>query len=181
MDCFIEGPSFDKSGDLYVVDIPFGRIFRISRDGIWSLIIEYDGWPIGLKIAPDGRVLVADYMNGLMELDPQRDTSARYWGTAITSPSEAATTCISRPTATSISPIRGKLDCTIRPAGCSDCVLTAGSIDERPSPNGLVLSPDEAVLFVAMTRYNSIWRVPLMRDGGSGRWDGSAYSRDQRS
>lgn len=37
MDCFIEGPSFDKSGDLYVVDIPFGRIFRISRDGIWSL------------------------------------------------------------------------------------------------------------------------------------------------
>lgn len=74
MDCFIEGPSFDKSGDLYVVDIPFGRIFRISRDGIWSLIIEYDGWPIGLKIAPDGRALVADYMNGLMELDPQRDT-----------------------------------------------------------------------------------------------------------
>ncbi|MGY3404162.1 hypothetical protein ACVWZV_000275 [Bradyrhizobium sp. GM5.1] len=118
MDCFIEGPSFDKSGDLYVVDIPFGRIFRISRDGIWSLIIEYDGWPIGLKIAPDGRVQVADYMNGLMELDPQRDTSARYWGTAITSPSEAATTCISRPTATSISPIRGELECTIRPAGC---------------------------------------------------------------
>ncbi|MGY2932677.1 sugar lactone lactonase YvrE [Bradyrhizobium sp. GM6.1] len=74
MDCFIEGPSFDKSGDLYVVDIPFGRIFRISRDGIWSLIIEYDGWPIGLKIAPDGRGLVADYMNGLMELDSQRDT-----------------------------------------------------------------------------------------------------------
>ncbi|MGY3079117.1 hypothetical protein ACVWZZ_005525 [Bradyrhizobium sp. LM6.10] len=28
-DCFIEGPSFDKSGDLYVVDILFGRIFRI--------------------------------------------------------------------------------------------------------------------------------------------------------
>lgn len=45
VDCFIEGPSFDKSGNLYVVDIPFGRIFRISRDGIWSLIIEYDGWP----------------------------------------------------------------------------------------------------------------------------------------
>ncbi|MGY4498450.1 sugar lactone lactonase YvrE [Bradyrhizobium sp. GM24.11] len=55
MDCFIEEPSFDKSGNLYVVDIPFGRIFRISPDGIWSLIIEYDGWPNGLKIAPDGR------------------------------------------------------------------------------------------------------------------------------
>src|SRR5262249_46912093 len=28
-DCFIEGPSFDKDGNLYIVDIPFGRIFRI--------------------------------------------------------------------------------------------------------------------------------------------------------
>jgi gluconolactonase len=28
IDCFIEGPSFDADGNLYVVDIPFGRIFR---------------------------------------------------------------------------------------------------------------------------------------------------------
>ena len=42
-DCFIEGPSFDASGNLYIVDIPFGRIFRISPAGEWSLVIEYDG------------------------------------------------------------------------------------------------------------------------------------------
>ena len=30
--CFIEGPSFDKDGNLYIVDIPFGRIFRIAPD-----------------------------------------------------------------------------------------------------------------------------------------------------
>lgn len=74
VDCFIEGPSFDASGNLYVVDISFGRIFRIATDGAWSLIIEYDGWPNGLMIAPDGRILVADYMNGLMELDARRGT-----------------------------------------------------------------------------------------------------------
>ncbi|MFX7784682.1 SMP-30/gluconolactonase/LRE family protein, partial [Acinetobacter baumannii] len=68
-DSFIEGPSFDKDGTLYVVDIPFGRIFRIAPDGAWTLVIEYDGWPNGLKIAPDGRILVADYMHGLMEFD----------------------------------------------------------------------------------------------------------------
>ena len=51
-DCFIEGPSFDAEGKLYVVDIPFGRIFRIAPDGgEWSLVVEYDGWPNGLKIA----------------------------------------------------------------------------------------------------------------------------------
>ena len=38
-DCFIEGPSFDADGNLYIVDIPFGRIFRIAPDGKWSLVI----------------------------------------------------------------------------------------------------------------------------------------------
>ncbi|KRR27995.1 hypothetical protein CQ14_09255 [Bradyrhizobium lablabi] len=39
-DCFIEGPSFDASGNLYLVNIPFSRIFRIAPDGFWSLTIE---------------------------------------------------------------------------------------------------------------------------------------------
>lgn len=28
IDCFLEGPSFDRGGNLYVVDIPYGRISR---------------------------------------------------------------------------------------------------------------------------------------------------------
>ena len=37
-DSFIEGPSFDANGHLYIVDIPFGRIFKIAPDGTWSLV-----------------------------------------------------------------------------------------------------------------------------------------------
>ncbi|MEA2898869.1 MAG: gluconolactonase, partial [Bradyrhizobium sp.] len=70
-DCFIEGPSFDAEGNLYIVDIPFGRIFRIAPGGAWSLVIEYEGWPNGLKIHPDGRILVADYRHGIMQLDSE--------------------------------------------------------------------------------------------------------------
>ena len=70
VDCFIEGPSFDRGGNLYVVDIPFGRIFRISPAGEWALAAEYDGEPNGLKIQRDGRIFVADYRNGLLRLDP---------------------------------------------------------------------------------------------------------------
>ena len=33
IDCFLEGPSFDRQGRLYVTDIPYGRIFRVSRGG----------------------------------------------------------------------------------------------------------------------------------------------------
>src|SRR5664279_4519139 len=39
-------------------------------------------------------------------------------------------------------------------------------IDTGISPNGLVLDPAEKVLFVAMTRDNAVWRLPLMKDGG---------------
>lgn len=35
------------------------------------------------------------------------------------------------------------------------------------SPNGLVLSPDEKYLYVAMTRSNEVWRLPLHPDGST--------------
>lgn len=44
--------------------------------------------------------------------------------------------------------------------GKLDCLLSNGV-----SPNGLVLSPDERFLYVAMTRANSVWRLPLHADG----------------
>ena len=33
VDSFLEGPSFDRAGNLYFVDIPFGRVFRITTRG----------------------------------------------------------------------------------------------------------------------------------------------------
>jgi gluconolactonase len=44
--------------------------------------------------------------------------------------------------------------------GRLDCLIDTGI-----SPNGLVLDPNEAVLFVAMTRDNAVWRMPFMKDG----------------
>ena len=38
-------------------------------------------------------------------------------------------------------------------------------LDNVPSPNGLVLTPDEKTLYVAVTRTNNIWRVPLKESG----------------
>ena len=66
----LEGPSFDRDGNLYVTDIPFGRVFRISPEGEWEQVTEYDGWPNGLKIHQDGRLFITDYKRGLMLLDP---------------------------------------------------------------------------------------------------------------
>ena len=44
----------------------------------------------------------------------------------------------------------------VRADGSSEILL-----QDVPSPNGLVLSPDEQWLYVAVTRTNCIWKVPL--------------------
>src|SRR3954462_5110595 len=69
VDCFLEGPTFDRDGNLYLVDIPFGRIFRVSPALEWSLVAQYDGWPNGLAMHRDGALWIADYRRGLLRLD----------------------------------------------------------------------------------------------------------------
>ena len=69
VDCFLEGPVFDDVGNLYVTDIPWGRIFRIDAAGAWNLVAEYDGEPNGMKFLDAGTLLITDYKNGLMALD----------------------------------------------------------------------------------------------------------------
>jgi len=82
VDSFLEGPSFDRKGNLWCVDIPFGRIFRIDAKGEWTLVAEYDGWPNGLKIHKDGRIFICDYKKGLLALDPKSGRIETVLGTA---------------------------------------------------------------------------------------------------
>jgi gluconolactonase len=168
VDCFIEGPSFDAGGNLYIVDIPFGRIFRIAPDKSWWLAAEYDGWPNGLKIGRDGRILVADYMHGIMQLDA---SAGRMQPVLTSRNSESFRGCNDLHIAangdiyftdqgqTGLHDPTGRVY-RLTAGGRLDCLIDTGI-----SPNGLVLDPAEAVLFVAMTRDNAVWRLPFMKDG----------------
>ena len=169
IDCFLEGPAFDREGNLYCVDIPYGRIFRLSPRGTWDVFAEYDGWPNGLAVHRDGRVFIADYRHGIMVLDPRTGkvtphlthrfsegfkgvndlTFAKNGDLYFTDQGQTGvhdpTGCVYRLTA------GGRLECLIANA---------------PSPNGVVLDPDDKVLFVAMTRANCMWHCPLKPGGG---------------
>ncbi len=169
VDCFLEGPSFDPAGNLYVVDIPFGRIFRVAPEGGWTLVAEYDGWPNGLKVDRDGRILVADYRRGLLELDPAAGVvrplltsrnSESFKGCNDLHIAAGGDVYFTDQGQTGLHDPPGR-GYRLRPDGSVDCLLATG-----PSPNGLVLDPAERVLFVAMTRDNAVWRVPLTADGG---------------
>src|SRR3954465_3621543 len=167
-DCFIEGPSFDADGNLFVVDIPFGRIFKISPDKKWSLAVEYEGWPNGLKIDAKGRILVADYMHGIMELDARAGkmlpllsarNSESFKGCNDLHIAKNGDIYFTDQGQTELHDPTGRVY-RLRTTGQLDCLINNGI-----SPNGLVLDPSESVLFVAMTRDNAVWRAPFMKDG----------------
>ncbi|MEW6261467.1 MAG: SMP-30/gluconolactonase/LRE family protein [Thermodesulfobacteriota bacterium] len=168
IDSFIEGPSFDRAGNLYVVDIPFGRIFRISPQGDWNLVAEYDGEPNGLKVHQDGRIFVADYRNGLMQLDPgtgrvtpylTRRHSENFKGLNDLVFASNGDLYFTDQGQTGLHDPSGRVY-RLSPEGRLDCLIA-----NVPSPNGLVLNPEENVLYVAATRANAVWRMPLLRDG----------------
>ncbi|CAG4900030.1 SMP-30/gluconolactonase/LRE family protein [Paraburkholderia gardini] len=165
---FIEGPSFDLDGNLWVTDIPWGRIFRIDKRGNVELALEYDGEPNGLKFHPDGRAFIADYRHGIMVMDPRRGTVEpllerarleRFKGCNDLCFASNGDLYFTDQGQTGLHDPTGRLF-RLRTSGQLDLVL-----DGIPSPNGLVLNLDETAVYLAVTRANAIWRVPLLNDG----------------
>lgn len=168
-DSFLEGPVFDRHGNLYVTDIPFGRVFRINLQGEWELVAEWDGEPNGLKLLDDRHLLVADYRNGLMACDVEtgevrpfleRRNSERFKGVNDLVFDSLGNLYFTDQGQTGLHDPTGCLY-RLGPDGRLDRLL--GNV---PSPNGVALSPDERVLYLGVTRANQVWRVPLLPDGG---------------
>ncbi|MFI4889507.1 MAG: SMP-30/gluconolactonase/LRE family protein [Steroidobacterales bacterium] len=167
-DSFLEGPSFDRLGNLYCVDLVFGRIFCVDTRAKFHLVLQYDGEPNGLKIHRDGRLFVADRRHGIIVVDPVskriQNIAERY----------------------DLEPFKGPNDLVFSPEGdlyftdqgMSDLVNATGRVfrlradgrldlllDKLPSPYGIALDPTGRVLYVALTRANRIIKVPILPDG----------------
>ncbi|CAN7680297.1 SMP-30/gluconolactonase/LRE family protein [Variovorax paradoxus] len=167
-DSFLEGPVFDEAGNLYVADIPFGRVFRIDPAGTWTPVAEYDGEPNGMKFLDAHTLLVADYKNGLMRIDVrngavtphlQRRNTERFKGVNDLVLDAQGNIYFTDQGQTGLHDPTGRLY-RLRPDGQLDLLL--GNV---PSPNGVALSPDGKLLYLAVTRGNCVWRVPLLADG----------------
>jgi len=165
---FLEGPCFDNQGYLYVVDIPWGRIFRIDPAGDWSLFVEYDGWPNGLKFGRDCRLYVADYRRGILAIDPATKAItvlAEHWRTERLKGPNDLTFAMNGDLWFTDQGQTGMTDPTGRvfrlaPDGALTCLS-----DRIPSPNGIVLNHAQSAVLVA-TRENSVWHLPI-HPGGS--------------
>jgi gluconolactonase len=164
----VEGPSFDEPGNLYCVDLPNGRIVRFAANGEFSLVVEYDGWPNGLKFGKDGRAYVADYKHGIMVLDLETRTIEPLLERFQVERFRALNDLFFAANGDlyfTDQGLSGHQDPSGRlfrysVGGRLECLL-----DNIPSPNGLVMNLDETALYLAVTRANAVWRVPFMRDG----------------
>ncbi len=168
VDSFLEGPSFDRDGHLWVVDIPFGRIFRIDPDARWTLAGEYDGWPNGLKIHRDGRIFIADYRRGLMVLDRAGGKVEPFIETTHSEGFKGLNDLVFATNGDLYFTDQGQTGLH-DPTGRVYRLRASGRlerlIDKVPSPNGIVLNADETQVYLAVTRDNAVWRMPLMADG----------------
>lgn len=190
---FLEGPSFDREGNLYMVDIAHGRIFRLTPAGEWQVVTKYDGAPNGLKLHKDGRLFVADRSKGIMIIDPVNGKVEQLLGPddlpGFKGPNDLffasnGDLYFTDQGATGLHDPTGRLF-RYSASGQLTCL-----IDNVPSPNGLVMNPEENELYIAVTRENSVWRMPFRADGTphrvgmfarlSGGWgpDGMAVDRE---
>ncbi|ALM82802.1 SMP-30/gluconolactonase/LRE family protein [Bordetella sp. N] len=170
LESFLEGPSFDREGNLWVTDIPNGRIFRIDTALNWTVAAEYDGWPNGSAFHRDGSLWIADYRRGILRLEPgaaapepvlpHRNSESfkgvndlTFDGRGNLLFTDQGQTGLQDPTGHVYRlEADGRLEALIRNA---------------PSPNGLALNADGSVLYVAVTRANALWRAPLPASGGT--------------
>jgi gluconolactonase len=168
VDCFLEGPAFDNAGNLYLADIPHGRIFRVTPALQWQAVAETGGWPNGIALHRDGALWVADYRRGLLRVNPTTGAVEAVLGHRNSESFKGLNDlCFDE---------RGHLYFTDQgqsglhdPTGRVYRLRTDGGLDlliaNAPSPNGVALDRDGRFLFVAVTRGNAVWRGPLLPDG----------------
>lgn len=174
IDSFLEGPVFDVNRNLYVTDIPYGRIFKISPEKDWELVIQYDGMPNGLAIDSLGMIWISDYKQGLLRLDPRSKTLE----VILSGPENNADSFLGLNDL--IFDLKGNLFFTDQgqtglqdPSGKVYCLEPSGQLHQIlnnvPSPNGLVFDRSGRFLFVSATRSNNIWRMPIFSDFSTGK------------
>lgn len=163
-DSFLEGPAFDRAGNLYCSDIPYGRIFRVSPEGRFELAFRYDGRPNGLAFHSDGRLFIADQRKGLLALDLERGRIETILDSGFAEPFRGLNDLIFAKNGDLYFSDQGQSGLQ-KPNGGLYRLSAEGRLDRLldniPSPNGMALSGDDSTLYLAVTRANAVWRIPL--------------------
>ncbi|WP_165225480.1 SMP-30/gluconolactonase/LRE family protein [Aquisphaera insulae] len=160
---FTEGPAVNAAGEVYFNDSGAGKSYRIGPDGKPVLFLDSSDGADGQAFGPDGRLISALARTGqvaardvtgsqplrvLAEGFPPNDLVVRHDGGVY----------VTSPAADSREP--GKV-WYVSPTGEKRAVDTGLKF-----PNGVTLSPDQSLLYVADTRSHWVYSYRVQPDGG---------------
>jgi gluconolactonase len=152
---FTEGPAANKAGEVFFTDIPNNRIHKIGLDGKVSVFAENTQKANGLMFGPDGRLFAcADGAKQIVAYTENGQSSVIAEGL---STNDICVTHSGNIYATDPALQQVWL---IKPDG-SKTVVDKGI----GFPNGILLSPDQSLLYVADMAGQYVWSYQIQPDG----------------
>lgn len=173
---FLEGPAFDREGNLWLVEVAGGYISRVEGDKVVRVIkAAPESEPQGLALHRDGRLFVADRKLGVFSYDPKSGKIAdvvRYFhGQNFKGPNDLTfdmdgNLWFTDAWGTGVNDTSGAVY-FVEAAGGYQRIQRM--IDQIAFPNGIQLTADGSAVHISELRKNRNWRCFLdKRQGGFG-------------
>lgn len=167
---FLEGPAFDREGNLFISSIFDSRVIRVSPDKETETVFSQDGLlPDGMAFHRDGRLFMACISGKFGWIDPSGGLFHEITVRHQEKPSVGNDLVFDRHGNLYVTDWTG----TIANATggvyrfSADFKTVQPVIEGLVTPNGIALSPDESLLWVAETNRNQLVCLMLLEDGVS--------------
>ena len=165
---FLEGPAFDREGNLFITSPPSGRVWKITPQQEISVIFDDGEVEVdGATFHRDGRLFIACLTGELLIIDPENyqptKVYPKYQGNKLTMNDL-------------VFDMKGNIYVTdfigtvMKPTGgvyrvSADLVTVERVVTGMAAPNGVSLSPEGNVLWIGLSNSNNIVRIALLEDG----------------
>jgi lactonase len=165
---FLEGPAFDREGNLFVSSIFDSRILKITPGKKVTTIFSKEGLlPDGIAIHKDGRLFVVCLTGKIIAINPDGSNltyiEAKYQGRPRSGNDlvfdSKGNFYVTDFTGTIADPTGGVYHFS------ADFKTVKPVIERLAMPNGISLSPEGNVLWVSETASNRLVRLQLQEDG----------------
>lgn len=153
---FTEGPTANARGEVFFVDVPKNRIYKVALDGTVSVFAEDTGGASGLKFGPDGRLYAcAGRRKQLVAYDENAKASV------IADGLDSNDFTVTRTGRFYVTDPDHQQIWLVLPTG-EKRVVDKGGIGFA---NGVCLTPDQSLLLVADTRGQFVFSYQIQPDG----------------
>jgi gluconolactonase len=167
---FTEGPQWVPALDSLVFsDVPGNRIFRHSPPSVFASFLSPSGNSNGIALAPNGDLIICQHAGRVLRLTPDGGLSTlvdRFDGGTFNSPNDAVvrsdgTLFFTDPTYGGTGTVGTRGVYRLNPDGGLARIYST----QTGQPNGVTLSPDETILYVADSQLSEVRRFDVAPDG----------------